>query len=406
LSIPSIETRTSWVVASVSLVMLATSFGALWIVAVGLKAIAADFGGARSEPSLASSLAWFGSSIGGLMMGPLADRYGIRATVIFGAVCVSIGLWISTLGQPWQLFVGHGLFMGLLGNAGLNAPLYVYVSRWFDRRRGSALALLSSGLYLAGTVWPPIFERAVANFGWQKTMVAYGVFVAVVVVPLAVIFLKPPPETPTATGFAGAAGETPRVLDWPPNVVFALIAIAAFLCCVTMSMPQNHLVAFCTDLGYSAQSGAAMLSLLLGLGVLSRQMWGAIADRIGALPTLLISSLLQGLAMTGFVVTQDEAGLYAVSAAFGIGFSALIPAYVLAVREYFPAREASWRVPVVLLLSGSGMATGTWLAGALYDHFGFYAPAFAVGVGFNILNFIVIATLFFRRRYTMNAIPA
>jgi MFS family permease len=149
-----------------------------------------------------------------------------------------------------------------------------------------------------------------------------------------------------------------------------------------------------------------MLSVLLGLGVISRQIWGAIADRIGALPTLLISSLLQGLAMTGFVVTQDEAGLYAVSAAFGIGFSALSPAYVLAGREYFPAREASWRVPVVRLLSGSGMATGTWLAGALYDHFGFYAPAFAAGVGFNILNFIVIATLFFRRRYTLSAIPA
>jgi MFS family permease len=389
-----------------SLVMLSTSFGALWIVAVGLKAIAADFGGARSEPALASSLAWFGSSVGGLMMGPLAERYGIRLTVIIGAVSVGIGLFISTLGQPWQLFVGHGVFMGLFGTAGLNAPLYVYVSRWFDRRRGSALALLSSGLYLAGALWPPIFERAIAHFGWRTTMVAYGVFAVVLVVPLAVIFLKDAPETATAAGAAGAASETPRVFGWPPNVVFALIAIAAFLCCVTMSMPQNHLVALCTDLGFSAQSGAAMLSLLLGLGVLSRQLWGAIADRIGALLTLLLSSLLQGLAMTGFVVTQDEAGLFAVAGAFGIGFSALIPAYVLAVREYFPAREASWRVPVVLLLSGSGMATGTWLAGALYDMYGFYAPAFAVGVGFNILNFIVIATLVLRRGVYQRAIPA
>ncbi len=378
--------------------MLATSFGALWIVAVGLKAIAADFGGARSEPALASSLAWFGSSLGGLMMGPLAERYGIRTTVIFGAVSVCIGLLISTLGQPWQLFLGHGLFIGLLGNAGLNAPLYVYVSRWFDRRRGSALALLSSGLYLAGTLWPPIFERAIAHFGWQTTMLVYGVFVAVLVVPLALIFLKNAPETPSAAGAAGAPGETPRVLGWPPNVVFALLVLASFLCCVTMSMPQNHLVALCTDLGYSAQSGAAMLSLLLGLGVLGRQIWGAIADRIGALSTLLLSSSLQGLAMTGFVVTQDEAGLFAVSAAFGIGFSALIPAYVLAVREYFPAREASWRVPVVLLLSGSGMATGTWLAGALYDAFGYYAPAFAAGVLSNLLNFILIATLVLRKR--------
>lgn len=390
-------------VASVSLVLLATSFGALWIVAVGLSTIAADLGGARSVPSLASSLAWFGSSIGGLMMGPLAERFGIRTTVIVGAVSVCIGLYISTLGQPWHLYVGHGLFIGLLGTAGLNAPLYIYVSRWFDRRRGSALALLSSGLYLAGTVWPPVFERAIANLGWRTTMLIYGTFVACLVVPLALYFLRNAPEQPAIAGAAGAAGETPRVLGWPPNVVFALLVAAAFLCCVTMSMPQNHLVAFCTDLGYSAQSGAAMLSVLLGLGVLSRQLWGAISDRIGALSTLLTSSLLQGLAMIGFVVTQDELGLYGVAAAFGVGFSALIPAYVLAVREYFPAREASWRVPVVLLLSGSGMATGTWLAGALYDYFAFYAPAFAVGVGFNVLNFILIATLVLRRRHVARA---
>jgi MFS family permease len=403
---PSIETRTSWVVASVSLVLLAVAFGALWIVAVGLKAIAADFGGARSAPSLAGSVAWFGSSLGGLMMGPLAQRYGVRTTAIVGAVSICIGLMISALGEPWQLYVGHGLFVGLLGTAGLNAPLYVYVSYWFDRRRGSALALISSGLYLAGTIWPPIFERAIAHFGWRTTMVAYGVFAAAVIVPLAAIFLKPAPEMPTATGAAGVPAEATPVFGWPPNVVFALLAVASFLCCVTMSMPQSHLIALCTDLGYSAQSGAVMLSLLLGIGVLGRQIWGAISDRIGGLSTLLVSSLLQGLAMTGFVVTQDEWGLYGVAAAFGVGFSALIPAYVLAVREYFPAREASWRVPVVLLLSGSGMATGTWLAGALYDYFGFYAPAFAAGVGFNILNFIVIATLVLRRRIFASAIPA
>jgi MFS family permease len=165
-----------------------------------------------------------------------------------------------------------------------------------------------------------------------------------------------------------------------------------------MSMPQQHLVALCSDLGISATRGAAMLSLLLGFGFLSRQFWGVVSDRIGGLSTLLISSALQALAMTGFVLTQDEAGLFAVAGAFGVGFSALIPAYVLAIREYYPVREASWRVPTLLLMSGTGMATGGWLAGVLYDYFGFYAPAFAAGVGFNLLNFAVIALLVARRR--------
>jgi len=383
-------------VAAVSVALLSLSFGGLWITAVGLKSIAADLGGARSAPSLANSLAWLGSSIGGIAMGRMAERYGIRWTVLVGAVSICIGLIISTLGETWQLYVGHGVFMGLLGNAGLNAPLYVYVSRWFDRRRGSALALISSGSYLAGTIWPPIFERAIALVGWRTTMITYGLFVAAVIVPLALLFLRPPPELPAAAiGGAGRA-PTPRVLGWPPNAVFAMLAAAAFLCCVTMSMPQAHLVAFCSDLGISATHGAAMLSLLLGAGFLSRQVWGVISDRIGGLLTLLISSLMQATAMTGFLLTQDEAGLFAVAGAFGIGFSALVPAYVLAIREYFPAREASWRVPTLLLLSGSGMAAGTWLAGILYDHFGYYAPAFAAGVGFNLLNLAVVGTLVLR----------
>jgi MFS family permease len=401
---PSIETRSSWIVASISVALLSLSFGALWITAVALKPMAADLGGVRSAPALATSLAWLGTSFGGVLMGRIADRCGIRWTVIFGALSICAGLFISTLGEPWQLYVGHGLFIGLLGNAGLNAPLYVYVSRWFDRRRGSALALISSGGYVAGTVWPPVFERAIELVGWRQTMMAYGAFAVATIVPLALIFLRPPPELPAFSAGTADRGATPRVFGWPPNAVFALLAGAAFLCCVTMSMPQAHLVAFCTDLGISATHGAAMLSLLLGAGFLSRQAWGAISDRIGGLLTLLMSSTLQAAAMTAFVVTQDEAGLFAVAGVFGVGFSALIPAYVLAVREYFPADEASWRIPALLLLSGSGMATGSYLAGVLYDSFGYYAPAFAAGVGFNLLNIAALGTLALRQRYA--AIPA
>ncbi len=96
-------------------------------------------------------------------------------------------------------------------------------------------------------------------------------------------------------------------------------------------------------------------------------------------------------------LTQDEMGLYAVSAAFGMGFSGLIPAYLLAAREMFPASEASWRIPVLLLCSGTGMATGGWLAGAIYDYAGYYAPAFAAGIAFNVVNLVVIGTLVVRQ---------
>jgi MFS family permease len=399
----SIETRTSWVVAGVSLVLLGMSFGAPWITSVALKSIAEEMGGARSVPALASSLAWFGSAVGGILMGRVAQRYGIRWTVMFGSVMICIGLFISTGGQAWQLWLGHGLFMGLLGNAGLNAPLYVYVSQWFDRRRGSALALISSGGYLAGFVWPTIFERSIAYFGWRWTMIGYAIFQVLVILPIAAWFLKPPPEVAVVPSQGAGSAAKPTVLGWPPNVVFVLIALASFMCCVTMSMPQAHLVALCTDLGISATMGAAMLSVLLGAGLVSRQAWGLVSDRIGGLQTALLSSALQAAAMTGFVFTQDEVGLFTVSAAFGIGFSALIPAYVLAIRDLFPASDAYWRVPTLLFTSGSGMAVGGWLAGYLYDVNGYYAPAFATGVAFNVINLLLLAILVVRQRMTMTS---
>jgi MFS family permease len=395
----SIETRASWVVASVALFIMAMSFGAAWITAVALKDIAAEVGGTRSIPALASALAWLGAGVGGILMGRLADRIGTRWTVLCGALMIGLGLAISTFGPPWPLWIGHGLFIGLIGLGGINAPIYIYVSRWFDHRRGSALALISSGSYLAGAVWPPLFERAIAAFGWRQAMLWYALAEIIVIVPLALIFFHRPPEVIHPVTATGGGAKKARVLGWPPNLVFALMCGAAVLCCIPMAMPQGHLVAFCSDLGISRAIGAMMLSVLLGTAFLSRQIWGAISDRIGGLATVLIGSAWQAAAMSAFLVTQDEVGLFTVAAAFGLGFSGIIPAYVLALRELFPASEASWRIPTLLLFSGLGMASGGWLAGLLYDHFGYYAPAFAVGVGANILNMIVIGLLVARRRY-------
>ncbi len=396
--IPSVESKSSWVVASVALLIMTLSFGSPWIVIVALKPVAAELGGTRSIPALASALAWFGQAFGGILMGRAAEVFGVRWTVVFGAVMICIGLMLSSGGAPWQLLLGHGLFIGMLGNGGINAPFYVYVSRWFDRRRGSALALISSGGYVAGAIWPNLFEPAIAYIGWRETMLWYGLLELVVIVPLALIYLKPPPEQPSFV-LPGAVGGQPRVFGLSPNAVYVPLVVASFLCCVTMSMPQAHLVALCSDIGIKPSHGAAMLSLLLGAGFISRQVWGLISDRIGGLRTLLVSSAAQAAGMTGFLLTQDEVGLFAVSAAFGLGFAGLIPAYVLAVRQLFPASEASWRIPALLLLSGMGMGTGGWLAGALYDYLGYYAPAFAVGVASNLLNFALIAALVLRQRY-------
>jgi MFS family permease len=400
----SVETRTSWVTAGVALAILSVVFGAPWVVMVALKDIAAEFGGVRSVPALASFLGWLGTAAGGIGMGLLAERIGVRWTTLIGGLSGASGLALSSMGADWQLWIGHGLLIGCFGIGAINAPFYVYISRWFDRRRGSALALISSGGYIAGALWPPVFERLIAYGGWRQTMLWFALLELVVVLPLALAFLRPPPDaTPLMRRPPFFSTSHTPVLGWPPNRVFAMLCIGVFLCCATMSMPQGHLVSLCTDLGISATRGAAMLSVLLGTAVICRQIWGFVADRIGGLRTVLIGSAAQATAMSAFIVTQTEFGLFMVAAAFGIGFSGLIPANVLAVRELFPVAEASWRIPTLLLCSGSGMGTGVWLAGFLYDTFGYYGPAFAAGVALNAINFAIVGTLVWRETHRLAA---
>jgi MFS family permease len=399
ISLQSIETRSSWIVATAVLVILAVSFGAPWITIVALKLIAAETDGLRSVPALANSLAWVGYGLGGIAMGHVAERVGVRWTVIFGALMIGVGLALSTGGRSWQLLLGQGVFVGFLGIGGMNAPFYVYVSRWFDHHRGSALALISSGSYLAGAIWPPIFERAIAYAGWRETMLLFGIFAIVAVIPLAALVLRSPPELALPSGAFATAAARNAVMGWPPAFVFALLAAAVIFCCIPMAMPQAHLPALCSDLGIAASHGAAMLSVLLGTAFISRQFWGWVSDRIGGLNTVLTGSALQTVAMTAFLFTQDEAGLFTVAAAFGLGFAGIIPANILAIRELFPASQAYWRIPLLLLCSGSGMALGGWLAGLLYDRFATYAPAFAAGVGASAINLAIIGTLVLRQRY-------
>jgi MFS family permease len=393
-----IDSREAWQITVAALVIASVCFGAPLVVTVALTPVAADLGGYRAIPSAALSLSMVGTGIGGLAMAWLGERVGFRPVVILGAAMVCTGLVLSTGGQAWQLYVGHGLFVGLLGNAAIHAPLYVYISRWFDARRGSALALIASGQYVAGAAWPPLFERAIAGYGWRQTMVGYGVLVVAVVVPLAAVFLRAAPELPEPKPGAAAAAGNATVLDLKPNAAFALLAAAVFLCCVPMAMPTSHLIAFCGDVGLTAAKGAAMLSILLVCAFLSRQFWGWISDRIGGLNMILVGSLAQVTAMLGFLLTQDEAGLFAVAAAFGLGFSGLIPAYMLAVRQLFPGREASWRIPIMVLSGMSGMAAGSWIAGVIYDYAGLYAPAFATGIAANLANLVIVAALVVRWR--------
>jgi MFS family permease len=391
-----VDSRVAWKTAWLVLAILSVSYGSPLLIVVGMKTIQESLGIDRSVVALAGALVWIGTGAGGIFMGWLADRIGVRRVVIIGACMIAGGLALSSLGSIWALYVGHGLMVGLLGNGGVYPPLLVYISRWFERRRGAAIALISSGQYVAGVLWPSLFERGIALVGWQTVMLAYGVVVLALVVP-ATFLLKPPPlAAALSRPLRGASAQGNRIAGLHPNVVQAVICVAGFCCCVPMAVPAAHIVALCGDIGIKPTHGAAMLSVMLGSAFLARQAWGAMADRIGGLRTVMVGSSCQAVAIACFLLTQDEAGLFAIAAAFGMGFSGIIPSYSVAIRDLFPSAEASWRMPLTLFTAMSGMAFGSWFAGALYDHFGYYAPAFGISVLFNVVNLLIVGFLVFR----------
>ncbi len=395
----TVDSRTAWITAGAALVILTIAYGAPLLSAVALRPIAAEFGTARAAPAAAGAFTLVGAAFGGIAAGWLSGWLGVRRVVLFGAAMLAAGLVLSASGGLTHLYVGHGLLMGLFGTSCIFSPVVTYVSRWFDRSRGAAVALISSGQSLSGALWPMLFQAGITEFGWRRTMLVFGLFVGGAIVALAAIFLRPPPEARPSQGGAGGDPKAGApVLGFSPNLAMIILTVAIFCCCVPMAMPSQHIVAFCGDLGFATQSGPAMLSVLLGCAFLARQFWGWLADRVGGLHTLLWSSLAQATALTGFLLTKGETALFAVSAAFGLGFSGLLPAYVIVIRQFYPVKEANWRVPLMFFAGFLGMAAGGWGAGALYDHFGYYMPAFATGIGFNLINLMILLALVFRRR--------
>ena len=306
-----VDSRTSWKTAWLVLAILSVSYGSPLLIVVGMKPIQESLGIERSVVALAGALVWVGTGAGGIFMGWLADRIGIRRTVMIGGCMIAGGLALSSLGSIWALYVGHGLMIGLLGNGGVYPPLLVYVSRWFERRRGAAIALISSGQYVAGVLWPSLFERGLAadrladaDAGLRRRRAG------------AARAGDLPPEAAAACRHrcrgrcAPARARAIASPDCIPNVVQALICVAGFCCCIPMSVPSAHIVAFCGDIGIKPTHGAAMLSVMLGCAFLARQLWGALADRIGGLRTVMVGSSCQAVAIACFLLTQDEAGLF------------------------------------------------------------------------------------------------
>jgi MFS family permease len=335
-----------------------------------------------------------GFAIGGILMGRLSDRFGIMVPVIIGIFGLTGGYVLAAQAETFtQFLLAQAILIGMFGCSATFGPLVADVALWFKRRRGIAVAIVASGNYLAGTLWSPLLQSAMDIWGWRQAHLAVGLLCLAIMLPLAFILRRR-----AQTAAVGSVQPGASSLNMSSSSLQVLLVVAGLCCCIAMSMPQVHLVAYSGDLGFSGADGANMLALMLGLGVVSRLTFGMIADRIGGVGTLLLGSFLQCLALAFYIPFDGLASLYVVSGLFGLAQGGIVPSYALIVRQYFPASEAGVRIGLVLTATILGMALGGWISGAIFDLTGSYQAAFLNGIVFNLINMSIAWWLLIGRR--------
>ena len=377
----------------VTLALMMIGASGMYVVPVVLPTVQAEFGVARAAASTSYSLLMIGFGVGGLLMGRLADRFGVMVPLLIGAASMGIGFTAAAHAQHiWAFNLAHGFLIGL-GSSATFSPLLADTSLWWVKRRGIAVAICASGNYLGGAVWPPIVQALVERHGWRPTYLGMALFGFAAMSALALLMRQRPPLSQPTGPSAFANGVEGRPFGLSPTAATVLLCIAGLACCVAMSMPQVHIVAYCGDLGYGPARGAEMLSLMLACGIVSRLASGLICDRIGGMRTLILGSVLQGVALLLFLPFNGLVSLYVISALFGLFQGGIVPSYAIIVREHFPAREAGARVGAVIMCTMLGMALGGWMSGKIFDVTGSYQAAFVNGIAWNLLNLAIAVFL-------------
>ena len=390
------DTPYAWFRLFVTLIIAIFANTGMWAVITIMPALEAEFVTSRAVTSLPFTMNMIGFAVGNLVIGQIIDRFGVSLSVMAAAICSASAFFLATLAGDIYLLAGIHLLLGF-GTAAGFGPLITDISHWFLKQRGIAVALIASGNYLAGGIWPLFLSDILAEDGWRAAYFTLSVITLCIILPLALLLRRRLPEE----GHEIAARQVTQNIQKTrisPLRLQILLSIAGVACCVAMSMPQVHIVSYCVGLGYGPAVGAEMLSLMLFGGVVSRIASGLIADRIGGIRTLLLGSFAQGIALVMYLPFDGMASLYVVSLIFGLSQGGIVPSYALVVREFLPPKEAGARIGFVIMMTIIGMALGGWMSGWIYELTGSYQAAFINGIAWNVLNLGIVLWILSRDR--------
>ena len=375
-----------WWVALAFVIIVFLTTGVRFTVGPFLKPIVSDLGLDRGSFSLVISLSLFLYGAFMPLVGSLVDRMGARLVCAGGGVLLAASLALTARMTSYWEFL---LYFGVLSSLGLAATGHVVASailtRWFERRRGTAMSLLGAAGMAGMSILVPVVMWCILAFGWRDSLLIMAAATLALVLPLALLVLRDRPED---LGLHPDGAAVPLVSTAPAldrTTIAVALRVPAFwqlagglACCgFSMSLISSHAVPMLTDHGFHPMTASSAIGLLGLVSMGGAMGLGFLSDRVGRKPVLVAVYVLRTAAFALLFFAVDPAVLMVVAAFGGIGMSGSLAMVSALTADIFGRFSVGSIFGTMFLAHQVGAALGTWLGGALFDVTGGYGAAFA-----------------------------
>jgi MFS family permease len=384
-----------WVIVAAGGFLGCVAVGAMFALPVFLRPISQETGWSVTGVSTAMTIGFLALALGSIAWGSLSDRFGPRAIVLTGSVLLAIGMGLASISTSLLAFqLVFGLIVGAAA-AAIFAPMMACVTGWFDTHRSLAVSLVSAGMGMAPITMSPFAAWLISLYDWRTAFQIIAVFVAMVMIPVALLVRRPPTlETANVAVPEAAPLQVPEmsVRQAVRTPQFLILLATNFFCCATHSGPIIHTVSYALTCGIPMMAAVSIYSLEGLAGLFGRIAFGVMGDKFGAKTVLVSGLLLQAFGALAYFFVRDLSGFYAVAAVFGFVYAGVMPLYAVLARENFPLRMMGTVIGGTAMAGSLGMATGPVAGGLIYDTFATYSWLYIGAWGLGLGAFLIALT--------------
>ena len=392
-----------WVVVVTFFIVGITLYGIYLSFGVFFKSIESEFSLTRTATSAIASASLLLAGFFAFVAGWALDRYGPKLIVLFMGIFTGLSLILtSQTTSLWQLFITYSLFLSMGTGAVYVVPMST-VSRWFNKKRGLALGLASTGVGLGMIIFAPLATYLITNYGWRIAYLVMGLIAWVAIIPLSRLLKGDPHEVgalpdgvKTRLRRTPDGEESSRLTGFSLSQAFRtrsfwLLLYTWVIFAAAVLLVYTHLVPHITDLGFSAAEAAVVFSLMGVSSIAGRAPVGVASDRIGRKLTAVICILLEAGSMLWLIWAHDLWALYLFVLFFGFASAGFSTSMGALVGDVFSVGKLGAIFGILEFGFGIGAAIGPVVTGFIFDVSGSYYMAFLAGALATLTSVLPIA---------------